>query len=79
MVFFNFVQILIEHTVNSVASDLDLHCLPLSHKKDAVLKWIKDRWRMKTVRVKSGIFEQKAKSGQRPCLFHISNIGIKIN
>ena len=28
-------------------------------------------------RVKSGIFGQTAKFGQRPCLFHISNIGIK--
>ena len=27
-------------------------------------------------RVKSGIFGQTAKFGQRPCLFHISNIGI---
>ena len=30
-------------------------------------------------RVKSGIFGQTAKSGQQPCLFHSSNIGIKIN
>ena len=32
-----------------------------------------------TDRVKSGIhvFGQTAKFGQRPCLFHISNIGIK--
>ena len=28
------------------------------------------------VRVKSGIFGQTAKFRQRPCLFHISNIGI---
>ena len=28
-------------------------------------------------RVKLGIFEQTARFGQRPCLFHISNIGIK--
>ena len=28
---------------------------------------------------KSGIFGQTAEFGQRPCLFHISNIGIKIN
>ena len=28
-------------------------------------------------RVKSGIFRQTAKFGQRRCLFHISNIGIK--
>ena len=27
--------------------------------------------------VKSGIFGQTAKFGQRPCLFHISNIGTK--
>ena len=30
-------------------------------------------------RVKSGIIGQTAKLGQRPNLFHISNIGIKIN
>ena len=46
MVFLIFIQILIEHTVaNSgdpdqmphlVASDLGLHCLPMSHKKDAI-------------------------------------------
>ena len=29
--------------------------------------------------VKSCKFGQSAKFGQRPCLFHISNIGIKIN
>ena len=28
-------------------------------------------------RVMSGTFGQAAKFGQRPCLFHISNIGIK--
>ena len=28
-------------------------------------------------RVKSGIFGQTVKFGQRACLFHISNIGIK--
>ena len=28
-------------------------------------------------RVKAGIFGQTAKFGQRPCLFRISNIGIK--
>ena len=48
----------------SVASDLDLHCLPMFHKKDARLIWIKDGWRMKTARVKSGIFGQTAKFGQ---------------
>ena len=30
-----------------------------------------------SIRVKSGIFGQTAKFGQRPRLFHISNIGIK--
>ena len=25
----------------SVASDLGLHCLPMSHKKDAMLIWVK--------------------------------------
>ena len=30
-----------------------------------------------SIRVKSGTFGQTAKFGQRPCLFHISNIGIK--
>ena len=24
----------------NAASDLDLHCLPISHKKDARLKWV---------------------------------------
>ena len=32
---------------------------------------------MPSTRVKSGIFGQTAKFRQRPCLFHISNIGIK--
>ena len=30
-------------------------------------------------RLKSGIFGQTASFGQQPCLFHISNTGIKIN
>ena len=30
---------------HSVASDLGLHCLPLSHKKDARLIWVK--WNVK--------------------------------
>ena len=30
-------------------------------------------------RVKSGIFGQTANFRQQPCLFHISNTGIKIN
>ena len=33
----------------------------------------------KMYRVKSGIFGQTANFGQQPCLFHISNTGIKIN
>ena len=28
--------------VHSVASDRGLHCLPVSNKKDARLKWVKD-------------------------------------
>ena len=50
MVFLIFIQILIEHSVNSgdpdqtarsAASDLGLHCFPLSHKKDARLIWVR--------------------------------------
>ena len=47
MVFFNFIQILIEHseansgdpdqTPHYAASDLGLHCLPMSHITDARL------------------------------------------
>ena len=37
MVFFIFIQILKEH----VASDLGLHCLRTSHKKEARLIWLK--------------------------------------
>ena len=37
------------------------------------------RTRIICIRVKSGIFGQTAKFGQRPCLFPISIIGIKIN
>ena len=33
----------------------------------------------KLYRVKSGIFGQTTNFGQQPCLFHISNTGIKIN
>ena len=47
MVFFIFIQILIEHSASKqltrsrfAASDLGLHCLPLSHKKDAMLIWV---------------------------------------
>ena len=43
--------------------DLGLHCLSIPF------------WQ--ATRVKSGIFGQTAKFGHRPCLFHISNIGIK--
>ena len=53
MVFFIFIQILIEHTfckqtvetlhdqsLHSAASALGLHYLPTSHKKDARLIWL---------------------------------------
>ena len=30
-----------QRTPHSVASDLVMHCLPMSHKKDARLKWVK--------------------------------------
>ena len=51
-VLFIFIKNLIEHSVLAnrrepnqtpqyAASDLDLHCLPMSHKKDAMLKWVK--------------------------------------
>ena len=33
--------------------------------------------KLQVYRLKSGIFGQTAKFGQRPCFFHISNIGIK--
>ena len=29
-----------DQTPPSAASDLDLHCLPMSHKKDARLIWV---------------------------------------
>ena len=46
MVIFIFSQILInsgdpDQTLRSVASDLVLHCLSMSHKKDVRLKWAK--------------------------------------
>ena len=51
MVFIISIQILIDHPVrkhgdpdqtpHSVASDLGLHCLPMSYKKDARLIWVK--------------------------------------
>ena len=51
MVFFIYIQILKkllfansgepDQTPRFAASDLVLHCLPLSHKKDARLKWVK--------------------------------------
>ena len=28
----------------SVASDLVMHCLLMSHKKDDMLKWVNDTW-----------------------------------
>ena len=39
MLFFNFIQIVIDFcrpTVETLASDLGLHCLPMSHKKDGL-------------------------------------------
>ena len=47
MVLFIFIQILIEHCGNPdqmacyAESGLGLHCLPMSHKKDARLIWVK--------------------------------------
>ena len=51
MVFFIYIQILIEHSVSNsgdpdqtplyVASDMGLRCLLMSHKKDARLIWVK--------------------------------------
>ena len=51
MVFFIFIQMLIEHSVSYsgdpdqtphfAASDLVLHCLSMSHKKDTRLIWVK--------------------------------------
>ena len=51
MAVFVFIQILIEYSVKksgdpdqtprSAASGLVLHCLPMSHKKDARLIWVK--------------------------------------
>ena len=51
MVFFIFIQILIEHSVSkqwrprsdadSAAPDLGLHCLPMSYKKGSRFIWVK--------------------------------------
>ena len=54
MVFFVFIQILIENSVHktvqtlircrilqNAASDLGIHCLPMSHKKGARRIWVK--------------------------------------
>ena len=44
MVFFSFIQILIEHpyqTPRCFASDLGLHCLPVPHKNDTRLILVK--------------------------------------
>ena len=50
MIFFIFTQILVVYSVansgdpyqtsHSVASDLDQHCLAMSHKKDARFMWV---------------------------------------
>ena len=54
MVFFIFIQIFIEHSVSKqpvetlirhhvfAASDLGLYCLPMSHKEDTGLIWVKE-------------------------------------
>ena len=47
MVFFIFLQILIEHSANSATSDLGLHCLHMSHKKDARLIGVKSLARLR--------------------------------
>ena len=50
VVVFLFIQIFKEHgddpcqTPHSAASDLGLHCLPMSHKKDAWLLCVKSRF-----------------------------------
>ena len=52
VVFFSFIQILTEHSVSkqlvetdqmshSTAADQGLHCLPMFHKKDPMLIWVK--------------------------------------
>ena len=43
MVFLIFIQTLIEHSLSKrfVASDLGLHCVPMSHKKDDIFIWVK--------------------------------------
>ena len=58
MVFFIFIQILIEHlqaysgdpdqTPRSVAPGLDMRYLPTSHKKDARLLWVKNDFSFKS-------------------------------
>ena len=48
----NFDRIFCKHTVetdpdqtaHSAVSDLGLHCLPMSHKKDTKLIWVKELW-----------------------------------
>ena len=58
-------------------------CLQKLRSKGFTLSWgllpgIDNKiWSSSKHAVKSGIFGQTAKFGQRPCLFHISNIGIK--
>ena len=41
-----------DQTLRFAASDLDLHCLPMSLLQDARHKWVKD-WHLKKVREKS--------------------------
>ena len=37
----NFKRHFCKQTVKNLMSDLVLHCLPVSHKKDATLIWVK--------------------------------------
>ena len=58
-----------EERLYRVAGFFDKWCLKGNNKVDVV----------ENHGVKSCIFGQTAKFGQRPCLFQISNIGIKKN
>ena len=45
-----------ERTPRSVASDLGLHCLPMSHRKDARLIWVKHLPKVKSQHINSVCF-----------------------
>ena len=55
--------------------DFESWCCPRNPRWQPT--WRQLLWKMS--RVKSGKFGQPAKFGQRPCLFHILIIGIKID